>query len=65
MGLRDLAASRYLHVGVAYLLGRMGLMDLGVTNLWRQNGVKGLSYQKGPGCGQNGVIKLSCQKGPG
>ena len=43
----------------------MGLIDLGVTNLWRQNGVKGLSYQKGPECGQNGVIKLSCQKGPG
>ena len=33
--------------------GRMGLIDLGVANLWRQNGVKGLTSQKGPGCGQN------------
>ena len=35
--------------------GRMGLIDLGVANRSRQNGVKGLASQKGPGCGQNGV----------
>ena len=45
--------------------GRMGLIDLGVANLWRQNGVKGLTSQKGPGCGQNGVKGFNRQKGPG
>ena len=27
-----------------------GVIDLGVAYLWRQNGVKGLSHQKGPTC---------------
>ena len=45
--------------------GRMGLIDLGVANLWRQNGVKGHMSQEGPGCGQYGVKRLSRQKGPG
>ena len=31
----------------------MGLIDMGVANLWKQNGVKGLTSQKGPGCGHN------------
>ena len=44
--------------------GRMGLIDLGVANLGRQNGVKGLAC-KGPGYGQNGVKGLCHQKGPG
>ena len=43
--------------------GRMGLIDLGVANLWRQNGVKGLTSQnlsdlaayRVLGFGQNGV----------
>ena len=29
---------------------RMGVIDLGVAYLSRQNGVKGLSHQKGPTC---------------
>ena len=43
------------------VVGRMGLRDLAIRRVL--NGFKGLSCQKGPGCGQNGVNGFSHQKG--
>ena len=62
MGLRDLPARRVL------VIGRMRLRDLAAEGSYGcgQNGVKGLSHQKGPmGVGRMGLRDLSCQEGPG